>query len=135
MIKRGRKIIDLTGVRFGRLVVLSYDKIFQKKAYWNVKCDCGKLDTARSDRLRQGRKKSCGCLYIEQRLINIGESSSTPEKVMKYEKSFHVILNLALEQENDEFINIIVNTLRGLVLSDEYEEDALEGLEFYNQFD
>lgn len=60
------KIIDLTGMRFGRLTVISRsgkDK-FGKSA-WLCKCDCGNEKTASTNMLNGGHVKSCGCLVKE----------------------------------------------------------------------
>lgn len=57
---------DLTGQRFGKLVVLSRDT--KKKmgkgqfAYWVCKCDCGNIVSVRGDHLRDKTTTSCGCL-------------------------------------------------------------------------
>lgn len=61
-----REIIDLTGKRFGKLVVVKregtrYRKCGCSEPTWLCKCDCGKYTVAVSSRLRFGRKKSCGC--------------------------------------------------------------------------
>ena len=53
--------IDLTGRRFGRLVVRTY--VGGRK--WSCVCDCGANHDARSSHLRKGRIKSCGCLARE----------------------------------------------------------------------
>lgn len=56
------KIKDLTGQRFGRLVVVSEngrDKI--QNVLWLCRCDCGNMVTIRGSMLRAGRSKSCGC--------------------------------------------------------------------------
>lgn len=56
------KRIDLTGQRFGRLVVVSYaglDK--QNNALWSCACDCGNTKVAMSKSLRSGMTISCGC--------------------------------------------------------------------------
>jgi hypothetical protein len=67
----GRKMNDLTGKRFERLVVLSFLERKNKKMYWKVKCDCGTIGIARGDKLVTGVKKSCGCLYLEKRELNL----------------------------------------------------------------
>jgi len=59
--------IDLTGQRFGRLVVI---KLFStgshgKHARWECLCDCGMKTTVRSNSLRLADTKSCGCLRAE----------------------------------------------------------------------
>jgi len=59
---------DLTGQRFGRLTVLGYaGKNNQNRAMWNCRCECGNEVIARTDNLKSGDKKSCGCLNNERR--------------------------------------------------------------------
>jgi 5-methylcytosine-specific restriction endonuclease McrA len=55
--------IDVSGVKFYRLTVLSYAFSTNKQSYWLVKCDCGIIKTVAKGEL--GRTKSCGCLSIE----------------------------------------------------------------------
>lgn len=65
-----KKLIDLTGRRFGRLVVLRREGTryyVGEKRYWAVptwrcRCDCGKECTVNGNNLRTGRTRSCGCL-------------------------------------------------------------------------
>ena len=53
---------DLTGKRFGRLVVLSKERVQGKAgARWKCHCDCGKDVEVRGSSLRNGQTKSCGC--------------------------------------------------------------------------
>lgn len=60
-----KKASDLTGQRFGRLVVLKRDLSYKKAAYWICRCDCGNEATVQSCHLRSGATKSCGCLHME----------------------------------------------------------------------
>lgn len=57
-------LIDLTGQRFGRLLVVSYSENnpFAGSAAWICKCDCGTELLVRSAMLRRCLTKSCGCL-------------------------------------------------------------------------
>lgn len=58
------KIIDLTGKRFGRLVVIYRDgKCVPVK--WVCKCDCGKTKSIHKSALLAGLTKSCGCYNSE----------------------------------------------------------------------
>ena len=53
---------DLTGERFGRLVVLSRsNKKGPSFVYWNCRCDCGKTKVIGGSSLKSGRTQSCGC--------------------------------------------------------------------------
>ena len=65
--RTGRKAIDLSGMRFGRLVAqYPTDKRDRKGSiYWHCRCDCGSEIEATADGLRTGNNKSCGCLKKE----------------------------------------------------------------------
>lgn len=55
---------DMTGRRFGRLVVL--EKIKESgKAKYKVRCDCGREKVVLADNLRRGMTTSCGKCYRE----------------------------------------------------------------------
>lgn len=61
------KLIDLTGKRFGRLIVIQRDGTDKhQKATWRCKCDCGKTVITEGQSLRNGDTKSCGCFAKEQ---------------------------------------------------------------------
>lgn len=63
------KLIDLTGQRFGRLVVLNRASGPVKKGChvkWRCQCDCGKEIVTSSSNLRMGASTSCGCWRIER---------------------------------------------------------------------
>ena len=66
------KFQDLTGQRFGRLLVLSC----VQKAHvdhtgrrhhteWNCACDCGNTHVAKGSTMKNGDTRSCGCLHSE----------------------------------------------------------------------
>lgn len=63
--------IDITGVRFGRLVAQKYNsKVSQEKGrtYWDCICDCGGEDsecTIGLANLQSGGTQSCGCIASE----------------------------------------------------------------------
>lgn len=60
----GRKVKDLTGMRFGKLTVLEYDGIYNHKAHWKCKCDCGNITVKKGWLLLAGKTRSCGCLAV-----------------------------------------------------------------------
>lgn len=73
-IKKGLKIrkIDLTGQRFGRLVVLRQGKSHiypsgKTRVKWICQCDCGNIIETKGNGLKSGHTKSCGCLNQEKR--------------------------------------------------------------------
>lgn len=56
------KFIDLTGDRYGRLVVLRrIEVVGERHAHWLCRCDCGEESVVRSNSLRRGMTRSCGC--------------------------------------------------------------------------
>lgn len=62
------KPIDLTGQRFGRLLVLQMSperRGKRKDVAWICRCDCGKITCVVTGALRHGHSKSCGCLNLE----------------------------------------------------------------------
>lgn len=61
---------DLTGMRFGRLVVLGQDGCYTTKKgnrekKWVCRCDCGNVKTIIGGNLKRGKTLSCGCLNSE----------------------------------------------------------------------
>ncbi len=64
------KLLDLTGTRYGKLVVLSRAENYVQpngRTYpmWQCKCECGTQITALGTNLTRGRTRSCGCLRAE----------------------------------------------------------------------
>lgn len=59
-------IVDLTGQRFGRLIVVKQaGRSNCGKIQWRCVCDCGGEIVANGADIKRGRTQSCGCLYRE----------------------------------------------------------------------
>lgn len=60
-----RKLIDLTGQRFERLVVLQHGGILpsgqKTESFWRCLCDCGNEVLVSNNNIKRGQTKSCGC--------------------------------------------------------------------------
>jgi len=66
------KFNDLTGKRFGRLVVGKHiGRTRAKKQLWECTCDCGATHNADSGSLVWGSVTSCGC-YLKERITKHG---------------------------------------------------------------
>lgn len=52
---------DLTGRRFGRLMVKAYHATKNKTAFWECLCECGVTKIVRAGHLKRGNTISCGC--------------------------------------------------------------------------
>lgn len=57
----GRKMVDLTGKKYGKLTVIAFSHKEGREFFWEVVCDCGTFKKARGGNLKQGKSKSCGC--------------------------------------------------------------------------
>lgn len=77
---------DLTGQKFGKLLVLEQDedevnpKTGQRFAHWKCLCECGKICSPRGTALNGGTTKSCGCLARER----VKETLAKNKKVNTY---------------------------------------------------
>lgn len=59
-----RKWPDITGMRFGLLTVVKQSGSTPKgQRLWVCSCDCGGTTIAKTDKLKSGRKISCGCRH------------------------------------------------------------------------
>jgi len=68
---------DLTGQKFGRWTVVSFDSRSGRAKYWNCVCECGNAGAVFGSDLKRGGSLSCGCLKKEmsaQRLTSHGKS-------------------------------------------------------------
>lgn len=88
---------DITGLRFGRLVVVERRPRKNRRTYWKCRCDCSKTKTIYASNLMKGATKSCGCLRNEQirkaigkrpyeSLFNLLKRSSTRPVSISYEQ-------------------------------------------------
>lgn len=65
-----RNYVDLTGERYGRLMVIGVARHDADGIYWNCLCDCGGTKVVKGEDLRSGHVRSCGCLLKESRRRN-----------------------------------------------------------------
>lgn len=72
------KIKDLSGQRFGRLLVVSLSKIENGNAYWNCVCDCNPHEIIEKywEQLHYMKYPSCGCWWEEVKKKNIEYDTS-----------------------------------------------------------
>ena len=70
----GRRPLDLSGKRYGRLVAIKrLDKNKSNQYRWLCECDCGNQHIVTNTQLVEGKSRSCGCYSNEIR----GKSSVT----------------------------------------------------------
>jgi hypothetical protein len=67
----GRRIVDETGRRHGRLTVMAFAGLdHQRRALWRASCDCGGETVTTGQLMRGGTTRSCGCIRREQSRAN-----------------------------------------------------------------
>lgn len=62
----GRRLMDLSGQRFGRLQVIRIVRATSQHAFWECVCDCGSITQPAANKLRRGTTRSCGCQKREE---------------------------------------------------------------------
>lgn len=84
---------DLSGLKYGRLKVLRLHERRKKHTYYLCECECGEKKAIRSDRLKNGNTKSCGCLKLEKKSCGDGEKTERKKgseaTYYKHGKSHH----------------------------------------------
>ena len=75
---------DLTGKRFGRLLVINRvpHEYGQRGVFWNCKCDCGNTTVATSSNLMGGSVSSCGCYRDDLKNLIIGDIAGKKYKML-----------------------------------------------------
>lgn len=77
-----RNLIDETGNRFGKLLVLKRAESGKDgRARWLCRCDCGNEAIVRGNNLRRGNTQSCGCMQGTNHGLPSGEAA------------FHALIN------------------------------------------
>ena len=65
--KLSKKALDLTGKKFGRLLVLEpIGRNKRLEVLWKCRCDCGNETIVKTAFLTHGHTRSCGCLQREK---------------------------------------------------------------------
>jgi len=99
---------DITGVKFGKLSAISFNKRENGCTYWTYKCDCGKTVIKKSADVRKGNTKSCGCLSKEwlQKLAKIQtlvNNQSCINRLFRNYKRAAIDRNFTFELTLEEF--------------------------------
>ncbi len=76
--------VDISGQTFGRLSVIERAGNARGRALWRCACSCGHTIVVRSDTLRLGRTRSCGCSKDGQHLVTHGHAKRKGERSRTY---------------------------------------------------
>lgn len=114
------KLIDMTGQRFGRLLVKERGKNGKRgKVYWRCQCDCGKEVSVRGDHLRDGRVHSCGCYNSE-----VTTERHTTHGYY-YTRLYKVYRTMLARCNNPKNTNYVHYGGRGIAVCEEWKHDFL----------
>lgn len=111
------KFLDLTGKRFGKLVVLEIDKNpNNKRTKWICVCDCGKVVSTASHQLVSGNTKSCGCKRRETKNNKHG---------MRHTRIYEIWCGIKQRCYNKNDKSYSKYGGRGIFMCEEWKEDFL----------
>ena len=113
------KVKNLSGQRYGMVVVT--DKYFVKngRVYWMCRCDCGNTFVRRSDIIKHPDVKSCGC-YQKKRnktsSLKHGDGSNKSE----YHRLYHSWQSMKNRCLNEKYVQFKDWGGRGITICDEW---------------
>ncbi len=93
-------VIDITGMRYGKLTVVSRLETEDSDTWWLCKCDCGNDFKRRSHHLRgRGSNQSCGCQRysrpVKYALLVDGEHLPLDQVSKRFDIPDHVVRRAA----------------------------------------
>lgn len=116
---------DLTGIRFGRLTVISRAENGRRggKAVtrWLCKCDCGNDSVIEGHSLTMGRTKSCGCLNKELQTKFANKDRSTHGG--SYTRLYHIYAHMKSRCYRPTDAKYRLYGGRGIIICDEWLSD------------
>lgn len=119
------KIVDLTGKRFGKLVVLKKSNIKAKSgSMWDCICDCGNEVTVARCGLTSGHSKSCGCSrknFLSNNLPTKTHGKSRVGKNKKPERLYRVWLGMRQRCNNPNNNRYRLYGARGIKICKEWD--------------
>lgn len=126
-----RKIRDLTGQRFGRLLVVERSNAIGEQVKWHCICDCGNECDVLSGNLLNGHTVSCGC-YREEIRPYIASKHG-----MKHTRIYSVWEKLKARCENPNNPSYQRYGGRGITIFDEWKNhpDAFIEWAYKNGYD
>lgn len=116
------KLIDLTGKRFCRLVVVCRNEHNDKfnQVTWKCRCDCGNEVIVKGNALKSGNTKSCGCYKLEQIRKSETKHSIHGLKHTRMYNIWHGMKARCYNPNNKDYCNY---GARGIVMCDEWKND------------
>ncbi len=99
---------DLTGQRFGKLLILEQTKKRNRSGgiYWKCQCDCGRVVNVQSKCLIAGNTRSCGCIKksVGEALIREILETNKIEYIREYSKPNWIFEDTKFQGRFDFFL-------------------------------
>lgn len=113
------RLIDLTGKRFGRLLVVERTEGVEGRtnARWLCRCDCGNETKVLGTTLRRGESQSCGCLRREQKVEQLTKHG------LCYSRQYHIWYGMRERCYNPKNPAYEEYGGRGITVCDEWRDD------------
>lgn len=108
---------DLTGTRYGKLLVVSMADNKGRFTQWNCLCDCGNATVVATAHLTNGHTKSCGCLRSETASINFSTHRKSNTRL------YRMWRNIKTRCENSKCNHYHLYGGRGIHICDEWRND------------
>ena len=117
--------VDLTGNRFGRLIVLEHIgyKCFPsggRHLLWKCKCDCGNFTNVTTEKLKSCSTRSCGCLAREIRSKRKGQNATNYKNGITFTRLGYIYLGIKQRCYNPNNQNYHNYGGRGITMCDEW---------------
>ena len=121
-----RKFIDLSGQRFGKLLVIERGPSLEgnNSARWCCICDCGKTTIVMGFNLKNGNTQSCGCIHKEICRLNHHRTHDLSRSHL-----YNIMHGMKTRCYNPNCKHYSKYGGRGIYICDEWKEDFLT---FYN---
>jgi hypothetical protein len=123
---QSKPYIDLTGNRYGRLIVTSLHGKIGRYWHWNCQCDCGQFKAIPAPSLRNGCSKSCGCLRDEVRNRPKTHGGKTGGVMKRAYRAWRAAKNRCYYSGNAAYKHY---GERGIVMCDRWKNDFAAFLE------
>lgn len=111
------------GNRYGRLTAIALSHKTRYGCQWLCKCDCGKEVVVGGVQLRNGRKRSCGCLEKE-RLRTFNEKMKANAKYKKRSKIYQAWANMKQRCFNKNALEYNSYGGRGITVCDDWVKSS-----------
>lgn len=117
------QLVDITGNRYGRLVVIKHIGKRGQRHYWLCQCDCGKTKEIAGIYLSIGETKSCGCFAIDSRKQRFKTHGHTNTRL------YNIWCSMIQRCEHEKCLSYARYGSIGIRVCDEWRNDFMV---FYN---